>query len=104
MACGYADGLILSVDRNAGTLLKEFEGHTRCIFQLLSSPKDSTLVSASEEEVGFRIWNTKTGECTAVVAARVSFIARLDGHDGFVKVASGHREDRAIRIWDIVNG
>ena len=92
------------MDRNLGTLLEELEGHKRNIFHLLSSPKDSTLVSASEEGYGFRIWNTQTGECSVVVATTVSFIARVDGHDGFAKVASGHREDRAIRIWDIING
>jgi WD40 repeat protein len=79
-----------------------FSGHYGWVLSVAWSPDGTHLASGSADET-VRIWDTDTGECTAILTGHNSWARSVAWSPHGTHLASGGH-DKTVRIWDTHTG
>jgi WD40 repeat protein len=77
-------------------------GHTDWIRCVAFSPDGKVLITGSKDRTA-RLWNTATGECTAILTGHSGEVLSAAFANGGKQVATAGSDGR-IKIWDVSNG
>jgi WD40 repeat protein/serine/threonine protein kinase len=100
-------------DLETQTLVREFTGHTDTVWDVVYSPDDRLIASASADNT-IKIWNAQTGEVLHTLTAHTNDVRAIDfSPDGrFVLSGSGDysdgtltpESDFSVRLWNAETG
>ncbi|MEK6702736.1 MAG: protein kinase [Planctomycetota bacterium] len=100
-----AGNLVVLIDAEKGTKLREFQGHTSQVFRAIFN-QDHTQLASCSNDLTIRVWNVADATCTATLTPPSKLgQAGLAWSNKGNRLASGDSAgDNAIYIWDLDAG
>jgi WD40 repeat protein len=103
---GSYDRKVVLWDLESGKPLKKLEGHTKEIYSVAFAPDGKHAVSGGNDNT-VRLWNLETGTSRVLEGHTKAVIRVAYSADGrrILSASSQYQgDDKAIRIWDALNG
>src|SRR5664280_2764706 len=94
---GGHDHAVRIWDSQRGRLIREFQGHTGVIWDVLPTPDGTRVISRSSDRT-VRIWDRESAKCMRVIAAETNCFCHMALTADGSRLITGNL-DGAIGVW-----